>query len=336
MSQKLTYRIIHLNGSTYLLSGLKVSDLNAMTFPVVIDPTLTVYSTSSDGFIYNSGTNYNTVRTASSGTVSSSGAYITIGQRKQPGLPISTYYINRGFVFFNTSALPSNAFLDNATLSLYKKDDYSTIDFDITIQNGQPTYPHNPMQSSDYNKNDYSGNGGTLNTSSFTSGYNAILMNNLSWINKTGTTKLCLRSSRDISGTTPTGNEYVNVDSSEFLGMCPPKLDIVYRNQSKIKNTGSTNIKGYLLIQIQYFDDTQLPGGWIVENDTINETTPRAINVGQQLALDTIFNGRIRASDLTYGAGTYRVYAAFRDHAGNILKTNDGNELDAWWQFSKT
>ena len=38
--QKLTYRIVHLNGNTYILSGLKISDLNAMTFPVVIDPTL--------------------------------------------------------------------------------------------------------------------------------------------------------------------------------------------------------------------------------------------------------------------------------------------------------
>ncbi|MBE3120757.1 MAG: hypothetical protein IMZ53_14075, partial [Thermoplasmata archaeon] len=123
------------------------------------------------------------------------------------------YNIYRGFVFFNTSTLPANAYLDSATLSLYKKDDYSTTDFAITIQNGQPTYPHNPMQSSDYNKNDYSGNGGALNTSLFTSGYNAIIMNNLSWINKTGTTKLCLRSSRDISGTTPTGSEYINVHS---------------------------------------------------------------------------------------------------------------------------
>ncbi len=150
MRQKLTYRIIHLNGNTYLLSGLKLSDLNTMTFPVVIDPTLTVYSASSDGYIYKSGSTYGTVQGASTGTVNSSGTYITIGQRKIsfPG----TYYIYRGFVFFNTSALPSNAYLDNATLSLYKKDDYSTTDFDITIQNGQPTYPHNPLQTGDYAK----------------------------------------------------------------------------------------------------------------------------------------------------------------------------------------
>ncbi len=337
MREKLTYRIIHVNGNTYLLSGLKVSNLNAMTFPVVIDPTLTVYSISSDGYIYNSGTNYNTVRTATSGTVNSAGAYITIGQRKL-FFP-DTYYIYRGFVFFNTSTLPSNAYLDDATLSIYKKDDYSTTDFDITIQNGQPIYPHNPMQTGDYNKNYYSGNGGALNTASFTSGYNAIKMNNLSWINKTGITKLCLRSSRDISGTAPTGNEYVNVHSNEFLGMCPPKLVINYRNQSKIKNTGSTNIKGYLLIQIQFYNSSQ--SKWVLDTDTVNESTLRIISAsgsgsGCQLGLDTIFNGHVRASDLTHGTGTYRVYAAFRDPEGNILRTNDGDELEAWWQFSKT
>jgi len=333
--QKLTYRIVHLNGETYLLSGLRLADLNAMAFPVVIDPTLTVYSTSSDGYIYNSGLVYSTVQSASSGTVDDSGWYFTIGQKNDV---VTSNYVYRGFVFFNTSSLPSNAVLDDATLSLYKKDDYSTTDFDITIQNGQPTYPHDPMQTSDYNKNDYSGNGGTLNTARFTAGYNAIELSNLSWINIDGITKLCLRSSRDISATAPTGNEYVNVQSSEFPGIgCQPKLTIVYRNQSKIKNTGSTNIKGYLLIQIQFYDTGKgITPHWIVDNDTIDENTPRTINSSSQLALDIIFNGLVQAADLTHGTGTYRVYAAFRDPEGNILRTDDDVDLEAWWEFSKT
>ena len=159
-------------------------------------------------------------------------------------------------------------------------------------------------------------------------------MENLSWIDATGITKLCLRGSGDINAKAPTGNEYVNVYSNEFLGMYPPKLVIYYRNQSKIKNTGSTDIKGYLLIQIQFYNTSQAK--WLADNDTINETTPRTITTGSQLALDTIFNGLIRASDLTHGAGTYRVYAAFRDPEGNILRTDDDVDLEAWWQFSKT
>ena len=332
--QKLTYRIVHLNGNTFLLSGLKISDLTAMMFPVVIDPTLTVESLSNDGYISSSNTNYNTARNASSGTVNSSATYLSIGQKKVSGFP-GTYYIYRGFVFFNASALPSNAYLDNAILSLYKKDDYSVTDFLLTIQNGQPTYPHNPLQSTDYNKTHYSGNGGSLNTVNFTTGRNNITLTNLSWVNKTGLTKLCLRSSRDINGNTPTGNEYVNVWSHEAAGINDwPKLVIIYRNQSKIKNTGLTNMKGYLLIQVQFYDSKN--GTWVLENDKVNETSPRTITSGSQLPLDKIFNGLIRASDLAHGVGTYRVYTAFRDPEGNILKTNTGSELKAWWQFSKT
>lgn len=104
--------------------------------------------------------------------------------------------------------------------------------------------------------------------------------------------------------------------------------------QSKIENCGDTNFSGYLLIQIQFYNTSQ--GIWLVDNDTINETISRTITSGSQLGLDTIFNGLVRASDLTYGAGTYRVYAAFRDPEGNILRTNDDVDLETWWQFSKT
>jgi hypothetical protein len=333
--QKLTYRIIHLNGNTYLLSGLKVSDLNAMTFPVVVDPTLTVYSSSNDGYIYTNNANYNTVRNASSGTVASSGNTLYLGQRKFG----STYFIYRGFVLFNTTALPSNAYIDNATVSLYKNSDYSTTDFLLTVQNGQPTYPHSPLQSTDYNRNYYSVNGGSFNTSGFGSGYNTINLNTngISWLNKTGWTKFCLRSNRDINGNTPTGNEFIIVYANEQGSGYQPKLVINYRNQSKIKNTGLTDIKGYLLIQVQFYETIKgAASRWVVDNDTINETSPRSITNGNQLALDTIFNGHVRASDLTHGTGTYRVYAAFRDPEGNILRTDDGSELKAWWQFNKT
>jgi len=336
--QRLTYRILQYNGKYYLLSGLKLSDLNDMTFPVVIDPTLTVYSTTSDGFIQKFHMNYNTAWTSSTGTVSDSSNYLYIGQDKI----FSIYYIYRTFLFFNTSSLPSNAYIDNATLSLVKNNDYSTTDFDITIQNGQPTYPHDPLNIGDYDKTYYSGNGGSLNTSNFQTGSNNIYLTNYSWLTKEGITKFCIRSSRDISGTAPAGNEYVIIRSANWPGTgYDPKLVIEYRNQSKIKNTGSTNISGYLLIQIHYDNNSggggqQLEPDWILENDTVNETTPRTINSGSQLALDTIFNGLVNTNDLTNDDGTYRVYAAFRDEDGDILQCDDDTYLVATWEFTVT
>jgi hypothetical protein len=336
--QKLTYRIIHLNGNTYLFSGLRVSDLSAMTFPVVIDPTIKVYPTTSDGHISNSSTSYTTAWTATTGAISSTSTTFSIGQQP-PGI-FPTYYVYRGYLFFDTTTLPSNAYIDNATLGLYKSTDYSTTDFLITVQNGQPTYPHDPLQTGDYNKNQYSGSGGVINTSGLFNGYNNITLTNdgKSWLNQAGITKLCLRSNRDINGNTPTNNEYVKIYASEQGTGYEPLLTIIYRNQSKIKNTGSTTFKGYLLIQVQYNDS----GTWVVDNDLVNETSPRTITILDQLALDKSFNGMLKASELHNGNGTYRVYTAFRDPNGAILKTERVNggrigsaELKAWWEFTK-
>ncbi len=335
--ERLIYRIIHLNGNTYLLSGLKATKLNTMTFPVVIDPTiqqLQIGSLTDDGDISNYSTSYTTVQSAPAGTVSSSSTTIYIGQSKFLSFPNPIYHIYRGYLMFNTSSLPENAYITDAYISLYKHSDYSANDFTITVQNGQPTYPHIPLASTDYNKNYYSGNGGGLNTSGFVNGRNNIPLTNYSWLQKEGMTKFCLRSSKDINGTTSTATEYVIVYSRNGAPQYMPKLCITYRDQSKIKNSGSTDIKGYLLIQVQYYNTSQAT--WLLENDTVNETTPRTITSGSLLALDTIFNGLVRASDLTHGTGvTYRVYTAFRDPDGNILRTDDDVDLEAWWQFSK-
>ena len=105
--------------------------------------------------------------------------------------------------------------------------------------------------------------------------------------------------------------------------------------QSKIENTGSTNISGYLLMHVQFWNETI--GEWVVDDDTVNETTPRVINSSDQLALDTIFNVcLVNTNDLSYGNGTYRVYAAFRDPDGNILKCDDETELVATYEFDVT
>jgi hypothetical protein len=107
--------------------------------------------------------------------------------------------------------------------------------------------------------------------------------------------------------------------------------------ESEIENTGSTNISGYLLIQVQYYNASSEE--WVVDNDTVNESSPRIVYgntgpVGQNvLALDTIFNGLVKTSDLTHGDGLYRVYAAFRDPNGNVLVTDDETLLEAWYEF---
>jgi hypothetical protein len=115
------------------------------------------------------------------------------------------------------------------------------------------------------------------------------------------------------------GTIYVNSSVYKFYTGC----------QSKIVNTGSTNISGYLLIQVQFNDS----GEWILDDDTVNETSTRTIAVEGQLGLDTVFNGLVNTNDLSHGSGTYRVYAAFRDPDGNILVTSDKEEMVFRYEF---
>ncbi len=99
---------------------------------------------------------------------------------------------------------------------------------------------------------------------------------------------------------------------------------------SRIKNTGSTNISGYLLIQVQYYSGDC----WVVVGDTINETSPRSILAGSELGLDTIFNGNVRIGDLCHETGSYRIYAAFRNPNGDVLVCDDESLLEDTYEFT--
>lgn len=145
------------------------------------------------------------------------------------------YEVYRSYVYFDTSIIPDDATITSAKLRLYiaLQNDDSDADFNITIQNGQPTYPHVPLVSADYNLNYYSGNGGSFNTSviSTDSYYNISLSAaGLSWISLTGRTKLCLRSDNDIDNTPPSDgvHEYVGIRSSEMGAGYLPILEVSY------------------------------------------------------------------------------------------------------------
>ena len=111
--------------------------------------------------------------------------------------------------------------------------------------------------------------------------------------------------------------------------------------QSKIVNTGSTSFKGFLLMQIQFYNNSS----WVVADDTINDTSPRTMlwqdpggSPGQHiLGLDSVFNDLVNTSNLSsFGNGTYRIYAAFRDPDGNVLVCDDETELVATYEFTIT
>ena len=102
--------------------------------------------------------------------------------------------------------------------------------------------------------------------------------------------------------------------------------------ESKLENTGSTNISGYLWIQVEYY--MVAIDEWILVNDTIHDESPRTINTNGYIALDTIFNGVINSSKLFCGNGTYRVNAALRNPDDDILIGSDEATIQGTWQFN--
>lgn len=144
------------------------------------------------------------------------------------------YCIRRSFVYFDTSSIPENAIISNAILSLYFcHDECVSTDFDIVIQNGQPIYPHEPLEVNDFYYLHYSGNGGSVNTNGLSfDKYTNIFLNvtGISWIQKGpgAKTKLALISSRDIDKIAPSGDESIPFFTSESGNGYRPKLVIHY------------------------------------------------------------------------------------------------------------
>lgn len=218
--------------SAFLLVFLLCFSIAAIFLRVSnVKATFTSYTTTfngsvSDGYIYQDGFAYGTVRALSSGTANSAGFTLFCGQNNTGG----GVEIWRAYLYFDTSSIPSQAVIDNATLSLYVDADNSDTDFNVTIQNGQPTYPHNPLVGGDYYYNWYSGAGGSRNTSDALSAsayWNITLSDDgLDWIEADTTTKLCLRSQEDIDASAPLDSE--EVDFSSIEGGHAPILYVSY------------------------------------------------------------------------------------------------------------
>lgn len=189
-------------------------DTNGLVYPIVADPSYNFQSTSTDGWIYLEAINsYANVHNAVIGMISTGDTMMPVGQEYD--MATGRYGCLRAGVFFDASSIPDDASLNIGTLGLYFADVNSILDFNVTIQNGMPNSPHMPLEARDYYYCNYSGSGGSKNTSTMWGHqfeYININLNStgLGWINKTGYTKLLLRSSRDINSRAP-------VDEGEYI-----------------------------------------------------------------------------------------------------------------------
>lgn len=189
---------------------------------------ITVDCQSYDGFAYGSNVVYGTARNQS--TASSTSATTTkmyVGQIYDAGI----YSIYRSFLYYDTSIIPTDATIDNATVSIKVSTSTPANDFNISIQNGQPTYPHLPFVATDYIYSVYSGDGGNISTSTVSvDTYVNITMTSagIGYLDVDGTTKLCIRSDADINNTAPSGIDLLSFYATEQGIEESPKLYIGY------------------------------------------------------------------------------------------------------------
>ena len=161
------------------------------------------------------------------------------------------YGIDRPVVYFDTSELPDNCIINEATLQLYEYEygyDDALGSWKLQIQSGMPDYPHDPPRASDYHYTNYSGNGGRLYSSKMGwEGYKSITLTETGegWINKTGTTKFMLRDGTydipdNIPSGTYSGDNYFGCYSYEKGANYRPRL-IVYYETPPSRPEVSTN-----------------------------------------------------------------------------------------------
>lgn len=195
-----------------------------------------------DGWIARQSTGYTIAHNATTGDILYAGetylgaGYIFGWGDLFPPITKFNHILYRVYIYFDTSDIPAEATINSVQLYIYRH--VSTMldaDFNLVIQNGQPTYPHSPLNLNDYDKSYYSNNGGQIDTSTMTtSSYSSISFNSngIAWINKGGTTKLCLRSSREIAGiswgTTDTHYEILGIHSADSDSSHKPYLNVNY------------------------------------------------------------------------------------------------------------
>lgn len=190
---------------------------------------VTIQTTASDGYIYQENRTYQGARDAASGTRSyGSDLQLIVGQKIAPN---NNYLVYKTFLYFDTSSLPDDATIASATLSLYLAYTLNTATWDIVVQNGQPTYPHDPLVLADFNQTYYNGDGGRIAALDIVAGYNDITLNEnaqKNWIRKDNITKLALRSSKDIDNQPPSsGEREIRFHSYERSSGYPPTLTVL-------------------------------------------------------------------------------------------------------------
>lgn len=301
--------------------------------PITIDPDATFTSTTNDGYLVGSSRDQTSMSAAwseahdattvdSSWDLDDSSNYLIPAVAALYRDTTGEYWVDiqRVFVFFDTSSLPTNTAIDEATLTLdVESADTGVGWWDLQVQQGGATYPHEPLQSGDYDYTSYSGSGGTLSAGS--TGKQSITLDSdgRSWIDASGTTHFVLREAEhDIADSywTPGTNWEANsmrFYSAEAGSSVAPTLEVLYHvqvDEPTVTTNDATDVAmtsaklwGYLsddggepcTVRFEYGTTTDY-GSYTAQQPSVESGTDFS-DVPSDLSRGTLYHFRARAAN---------------------------------------
>ena len=188
--------------------------------------TTVVYGDAADGSVRSGGDDYvyASARSGAALYAATGGTVETFGQMDwsyQGDYWVDQFLVYEFFLSFDTSALTSGATVSAAVLRVTSADDRTTTDFTIEarLRDWGAT-----LTTADWVAGaslsgltllgSYATSGGFTTGTGYDLSDTAMAAN----INKTGSTRMLLCSSRTVSGTDPTGEEYVNIRAADYTG----------------------------------------------------------------------------------------------------------------------
>lgn len=218
---------------------LTLETMSRAVFPITVDPDTTFYTSASDGKAGYGAGSWSSARTVASGSIYDTWTFSHIATGETAG---GWWYVNRSFLYFDTSPIPDDATIDDAELYLYIDDIVDDDDAEFYIVEGMPTYPHDPLVGGDYLYTHYTFGTeyGYVDASEQLAEeqYEKINYSNSTAlkgiVSKTGYTKLCLIERRDKVNEEPAAYEeneltFYTYEKGEGYR---PKLEVTYSSSA--------------------------------------------------------------------------------------------------------
>lgn len=166
-------------------------------------------------------TSWATVRGASTGTVGGTES----DQRVSSDFQSPNYWIDRFFLWFDTSSIPANATVNSAIVKLYFYSTAASNINTITFHLVPATMASNTLVSGDFNNLTFSSKGSIAYTSISDAAYNNITLDTAA-VTLGSQTKLAVITSRDLNNSAPTGRNERSIQEDTEAN--PPILTLDY------------------------------------------------------------------------------------------------------------